>query len=115
MNIKKITQDLVIHELELCGYDTTLTEEDMEYIDIIDNNSSIGDIQIIIRDICDYHRADKTIKELESIELDYESKVRKELIRCLKTRYFNEYFLNLVSNCGDERFKQIIRDNFFII
>ena len=116
MNIKKTTEKLAIHELQLCEYDdATLTEEDHECLDILDDTNGVGDIELVVNRICDNHRADKCIRELKAVEIDYDSEVRKELIGCLERRYFNADFLSTVANCGDKRFKQIMRDNFFIL
>ena len=81
-------------ELELCSpcfkeeyYSTSLNKRDLEDLKMIDDNSCIGDIEIVIRDICQWHELMAIIKELEQ---ENDCFVKKELIWCLSNSDLNK-------------------------
>lgn len=111
-HIKKITEELAINELRLCGLTAKLTQQDIEDISILNQYNSIQDIESIILDICKNHHIDRAIIE---IELEEESSVQKELIKCLKNKYTNTEHLQTVCNCSNnKRFETILKNNYII-
>ena len=113
MNKNTMAKKLAKMELELCqpcfkqDYDTELNVNDLEDLEIIDNNSSIGDIEIVIRDICQWHELMAIIKEIEQED---NCSVKKELIFCLSNRSLNQSHLKTVAHCSNnERFTQILK------
>ena len=106
-------------ELKLCEpcfeeqyYDATLNQDDLEDLKIIDETSSIGDIEITIRDICQWHELMAIIKELEQED---DCSVKTELIFCLSNRNLNNNHLKTVAHCSNnEKFTKILKEHYLI-
>ena len=107
-------------ELELCKpyfkpqyYDATLNQNDLDDLDNIDDSSSIGDIEVTIRDICQWHELMAVIKEIEQ---EKDCSVKKELIFCLSNRSLNKDHLKTVANCSNNpQFTKILKNHFLIL
>ena len=119
MKKNTMAKKLAEMELELCKpcfdeqyYSTKLNQDDLDDLNNIDNNSSIGDIEITIRDICQWHELMAIIKEIEKEE---NCSVKKELIFCLSNRSLNKNHLKTVANCSNNpKFEQILKNHFLI-
>ena len=117
-SIKKNTmaKKLAKMELELCSeyydgqeYDNDLNKYDLEDLEIIEENSSIGDIECVINDICRWHEIELIVKKLEK-EDDCFSK--SQMIALISANCLNRGYLKILANgSSNKNFEKILKEH----
>ena len=89
-------------ELKLCSeyydeqeYDSNLNKYDLEDLEIIEEISSIADIECVINDICKWHEIEVIVKKLEKEDNSFS---RNQMIALISTNCLNRGYLKILAN-----------------